>query len=98
MKLYFHVKHRNIMTFHQYKDCEDELVVRFTRLGLKVKVEPVDSADIYYTDGEAQSSVCKLMFAFGKTVYVPQLNNVNPEHKKIIEDWIEYVKSNGQEG
>lgn len=81
------------MLFHNYKDCEDELVVQFTRLGIKVRVEPVDDADLYYTDGETQASVCKLMFPTGKTVYVPQLHNVNPEHKKIIESWILYVKS-----
>jgi hypothetical protein len=81
------------MSFRHYKDCEDELVVQFTRLGLKVRVEPVDEADLYYTDGESQSSVCKLMFPAGKTIYVPQLHNVNPEHKKIIEDWISYVRS-----
>ena len=77
------------MSFLQYKAKEEDLKVRFAKLDLIVRVEPIDVADHYYTDGDAAISFCKLIFTGGNTVYLPQLiYNVDPLHKKIIEEWI----------
>ena len=80
------------MTFLKYKAAEQNLKDRFPNA--VVRVEPIESADVYYTDGDASSSICKLIFTGGNTVYIPQLiYNVDPEHKKIIDEWIKYVNS-----
>lgn len=82
------------MSFRDYKADEENLKDRFP--GITLRVEPIEPADHYYTDGDSEKSICKIIFTGGNTVYVPQLiYNVNPQHKKIIEDWIHYVKSKG---
>lgn len=79
------------MSFLQYKACEQNLKDRFPSMA--VRVEPIEAADNYYTDGESSSSICKLIFTGGNTVYIPQLiYNVKLEHKTIIQAWIDYVK------
>ena len=79
------------MSFRDYKTYEENLKARFGD-NVAVRVEPIVSADNYYTDGDSTVSTCKLIFTGGNTVYIPQLMyNVNPEHKKIIQDWIDYV-------
>jgi hypothetical protein len=81
------------MSYLNYKDCEEDLKNRFAKMDIVVRIEPVVSADVYYTDGDASTSVCKLIFTGGNTVYIPQLiYNVDPIHKKIIEDWMLDVK------
>ena len=56
---------------------------------ISVRVEPIEPADIYYTDGDASNSFCKLIFTGGNTVYLPQIiYNVKDEDKKIIQEWI----------
>ena len=78
------------MSFLQYKANEEDLKSRFAKLDLVVHIEPIDPADIYYTDGDASTSICKLVFSTGKTIYIPQLiYNVNEQDKKIISEWIE---------
>jgi hypothetical protein len=78
------------MSFRDYKEEEQNLKDRFPNHA--VRVEPIDKADHYYTDGDSEKSICKLIFTGGNTVYVPQLiYNVNPEHKRIILEWMEYV-------
>lgn len=80
------------MSFRDYKANEENLKERFGDK-FAVRVEPIEGADNYYTDGDASSSICKLIFTGGNTVYIPQLiYNVNPEHKKIIQAWIDYVQ------
>ena len=82
------------MSFLQYKAKEEDLKVRFAKLDLIVRVEPIEPADAYYTDGDASLSFCKLIFTGGNTVYLPQLiYNVDETHKKIIEEWILYVQA-----
>ena len=79
------------MSFRDYKAAEENLKARFGDR-VAVRVEPIEGADNYYTDGESASSICKLIFTGGNTVYVPQLiYNVNPDHKVIIQEWINYV-------
>lgn len=80
------------MSFLKYKAAEQNLKDRFPNA--VVRVEPIESADVYYTDGDASSSICKLIFTGGNSVYIPQvIYNVDPEHKKIIDEWIKYVNS-----
>jgi hypothetical protein len=82
--------YRNPMSFRQYKAAEQNLKDRFPNNA--VRVEPIEAADNYYTDGDSSSSICKLIFTGGNTVYVPQLiYNVKVEHKKIIMEWMEHV-------
>lgn len=76
------------MSFLQYKAREEDLKARFGDK-IAVRVEPIEPADVYYTDGDASSSVCKLIFTGGNTVYLPQLiYNVKDEHKAIIQQWM----------
>jgi hypothetical protein len=78
------------MLYHNYKDAEQNLKERFR--DKVVRVEPIEPADVYYTDGDASISICKLIFTGGNTVYIPQLiYNVNQEDKKIISEWMKYV-------
>ena len=78
------------MSFLQYKTHEQNLKDRFPNMA--VRLEAIDKADNYYTDGDSEKSICKIIFTGGNTVYVPQLiYNVNPVHKKIIMEWMEYV-------
>ena len=80
------------MSFRHYKAQEENLKARFGDK-VAVRVEPIEGADNYYTDGDASTSVCKLIFTGGNTVYIPQIiYNVKLEHKKIIEDWMYYVQ------
>ena len=80
------------MSYLQYKAAEENLNKRYDGT-VSVCVEPINIADIYYTDGDASASVCKLVFPAGKTIYVPQLiYNVDKAEKKIISEWIKYVK------
>jgi len=84
------------MSYLQFKSFEQELKEMFGDRAV-VRVEPIVSADIYYTDGEASASSCKIVFTGGNTVYIPNFNyNVDPEHKVIIEEWMKYVKENSQ--
>ena len=81
------------MSYRDFKAAEQNLKNRFDDT-VSVRVEPIEGADNYYTDGESSSSICKLIFTGGNTVYVPQIiYNVNPDHKKIIQDWIDYVNN-----
>lgn len=82
------------MSFLQYKAAEENLKKRYYNTVI-LRVEPIDSADVYYTDGDASASVCKIIFTLGKTIYVPQLiYNVSDQDKEVISQWIEYVKNN----
>lgn len=78
------------MSFRDYKAQEQNLKDRFPNNTLRI--EPIEPADIYYTDGDASSSICKVIFTGGNTVYIPQLiYNVNDEHKIKIQEWILHV-------
>jgi len=80
------------MSFLQYKAAEENLKSRFGDK-VTVRVEQIDGADNYYTDGDSSRSACKLIFTGGNTVYIPQLiYNVKLEHKTIIQAWIDYVQ------
>lgn len=80
------------MSYRDYKAAEENLKARFVDKA-EVCVEPIEGIDNYYTDGDASSSVCKLIFTGGNTVYIPQLiYNVKLEHKTIIQAWMDYVK------
>ena len=83
------------LTYLKCKDAEKELQEKFDSVA--VRIEPLDRADILYTDGEVSNSACKLIIGNGLyTVYVPQLIYVvDPDHRRIIEEWLEYVKSRG---
>jgi hypothetical protein len=82
------------MSFLQYKAQEENLKKRYYNTVI-LRVEPIDSADVYYTDGDASASVCKIIFPAGKTIYVPQLiYNVSEIDKEVISQWIEYVQKN----
>ena len=82
------------MSYLDYKAAEQNLKDRFPNNA--VRVESIDNADVYYTDGDASASTCKLIFTGGNTVYVPQLiYNVIPEHKEIIQEWMEYAANRG---
>ena len=77
------------MSFLEYKRNEKALQEKFARFNMAVRIEPIDAADVYYTDGDAKYSFCKLIFTAGPTVYLPQLiYNVSPEYKKIIREWM----------
>ena len=79
------------MSFRDYKRYEQDLKDRFGEK-VAVRVEPIEPADNYYTDDESSSSVCKLIFTGGNTVYIPQIiYNVNEAHTLIIKEWIDYV-------
>ena len=83
------------MSFLQYKAYENDLKNRFGH-SIVVRIEPIEPADVYYTDGDASNSSCKLIFTGGNTVYLPQIiYNVTNEHRQIIEQWMDYVKSRG---
>jgi len=76
------------MSYLKYKAAEENLKARFGD-NISVRVEPIEPADIYYTDGDASNSFCKLIFTGGNTVYLPQIiYNVKDEDKKIIQEWI----------
>ena len=83
------------LTYLKCKDAEKELQKKFDSVA--VRIEPLDRADILYTDGEVSNSACKLIIGNGLyTVYLPQLIYiVDPDHRRIIEEWLEYVKSRG---
>ena len=84
------------MSFLQFKAFEQELRDRLEGIAI-IRIEPIVSADLYYTDGEASASSCKIVFTGGSTVYIPNFNhNVDPEHKRIIEDWMKYVETNSR--
>jgi hypothetical protein len=84
--------YRNPMSFRDYKAQEENLRSRFGDK-VAVRVEPIEGADNYYTDGDSSSSICKLIFTGGNTVYIPQLiYNVKLEHKTIIQAWMDYVR------
>jgi len=81
------------MSYLKYKAAEDKLKILFLEIGLTVRLEPIDSADKYYTDGDATASVCKIIITGGPTIYLPQLiYNVNETHKKIIQTWLDTMK------
>ena len=82
------------LRFSDYKMYEENLKGRF--LNIQVRVEPIDHGDIYYTDGDAELSACKIILNRSHIIYLPQLSsNVGMRDKKIIEEWIEYVKKQG---
>ena len=82
------------LRFSDYKVYEENLKARFP--DIQVRVEPIDDGDIYYTDGDAELSACKIILNRSQIIYLPQLNsNVGVRDKKIIEEWIEYVKKQG---
>ena len=90
MNLDFSIKYRNPMSFLEYKANEEDLKKRCAKVDLVVHIEQIDPADVYYTDGDASASMCKLVFSTGKTIYIPQLiYNVDEQDKKIISEWIE---------
>ena len=79
-------------SYLKYKAQEENLKKRYYNT-VTLSVEPIDRADVYYTDGDASASVCKIIFPAGKTIYVPQLiYNVNEIDKEVISKWIDYVK------
>jgi hypothetical protein len=79
------------MSYLKYKANEENLKKRYDN-GVPLSVEPIDPADVYYTDGDASASVCKIVFATRKTIYIPQLiYNVSEQDKNIISEWIDYV-------
>ena len=91
MNLDFSIKYRNLMSFRDYKKFEQNLKERFGD-NVVVRVEPIEPADVYYTDGDANNSICKLIFTGGNTVYIPQIiYNVNHIDHLIIQEWIDYV-------
>lgn len=81
------------MSFRDYKAHEQNLKERYYN-AVPLTVEPIEQVDLYYTDGDASASICKIVFSRGQTVYVPQLiYNVNETDKVVISQWIEYVKA-----
>lgn len=81
----------------KYKRCELDLQQRFGLV--KIAVESIDPTDVFYTDGDAARSDCKVIIRGVngiETIYIPQLiYNVTPEYKVILEEWMEYVKTQG---
>jgi hypothetical protein len=81
----------------KYKRCELNLQERFGLV--KVALESIDPTDVFYTDGDATRSDCKVIIRGInglETVYIPQLiYNVTEEYKVILEEWLEYVKTQG---
>jgi len=79
------------MSFRDYKAAEENLKKRYYNT-VQLSVEPIDPADVYYTDGDASASLCKIVFPDRKTIYIPQLiYNVSNLDKEVISTWIEYV-------
>lgn len=80
------------MSYLQYKDHEEDLKKRFAVVNIEVRIEQIDSADIYYTDGDAANSKCKLIFAGGKPIYLPQIiYHVSDQERTIIKEWMESI-------
>ena len=77
----------------RYKDAEVELQKRFG--SIPVRVESINTADVFYTDGDATMSCCKLIIENGKyTVYLPQIIYlVDQGYRTIIEEWMKFVES-----
>ena len=81
------------MLYHNYKDAEQNLKERFR--DKVVRVEPIEPADVYYTDGDAAKYICKLNFTgtIFRTIYLPLKINFN--HTSIVEDWLKFTGLNG---
>lgn len=80
------------MSYRDYKAAEENLKKRYHDISV-VSVEPIDPADVYYTDGDASASICKVIYPLTKTVYIPQLIYiVSDVDREILSHWIDYVK------
>jgi len=80
-----------MIPFLRYKEHEPTLQELFGP-EVQVTVEPITQADMYYTDGEASQSACKVIIDTLTTVYVPQLQNAKMEHIIILRYWLSMVK------
>jgi len=80
-----------MLPFLKYKDKEADLQSAFG--SVPIVVEPISATDLYYTDGAAAIYAFKVIINSIITVYAPQFPyNVNPEHKKLIKEWIDKVE------
>ena len=78
----------------RYKEFESDLQEYLGKI--KVTVESITSEDVYYTDGDAANSSCKLIISGNElcTVYIPQvIYNFPEEYRRPIEQWMVYVYS-----
>jgi glutathionyl-hydroquinone reductase len=79
------------MTFLTYKRQEANLQERLPES--KISIEPIDGADLLYTDGEASQFTFKIIIDRFDTVYMPQMKcNISDKYKKIIKEWMTYVE------
>jgi len=79
------------MSFLSYKRQEANLQERF--VNSKISIEPIDGADLLYTDGEASKYTFKIIIDRFDTVYMPQMKcNISDTYKKIIKEWMTYVE------
>jgi hypothetical protein len=80
-----------MLPFLKYKEKEAELQAAFG--SVPIVVESISATDLYYTDGAAAIYAFKVTIDSIITVYAPQFPyNVNPEHKKLIKEWIDKVE------
>ena len=80
-----------MLPFLRYKAKEPELQAAFA--SVPIRVESVTGTDHYYTDGDSTQSSFKVVIDSVITVYIPQfIYNVDPEHKRIIKEWIDLVE------
>lgn len=80
-----------MIPFLRYKEKEYVLKNLFGP-DVELSVEPITPADMFYTDGEASNSHCKVIINTLTTAYIPQLINIKMEHKLLLECWINMVK------
>lgn len=80
-----------MIPFLRYKEHEPTLQQLFGP-DIQVTVEPITQADMYYTDGEASQSDCKVIIDTLTTVYVPQLQNATTVHTIILRYWLSMIK------
>ena len=82
-----------MLPFLRYKEKEAELQALFGQV--PIKIEEISGTDHYYTDGDSTKSSFKIVIDSVITVYVPQfIYNVDPEHKRLIKEWIDAVELN----
>lgn len=80
-----------MLPFLRYKAMESELQRAFG--SVPITVEPITTADHYYTDGDSTKSSFKVLIDSVTTVYIPQfIYNVKLEHRGLIKEWIDKVE------
>lgn len=80
-----------MIPFLRYKEKEYALQNLFGP-EVQISVEPITQADMFYTDGEASRSSCKVIINTLTTAYIPQLGNVKEEYKTLLLTWLNMIK------